>query len=65
MIKFDLPAKLSGSKLVIELENAGVEYLLNAVGLKFPVIDANNDFYLRINEKDIETAKAVLAAHNG
>lgn len=65
MIKFDMPAKLNGSKLVLELENAGIEYLPNEVGLKFPVLDAKNDFYLRINEKDIETAKAVLAAHNG
>lgn len=61
MIKFDKPEILSGTKLLAELEAAGVKFIS-----KTPfVIEANGDFYVAIDAKDQSKAAPIIAAHDG
>jgi len=65
MIKFDLPAKLDGAKLIEELNAVGVVVVPNVIyGVACPTIWEGN-LYLDISSQDTEKASVVVAAHNG
>jgi hypothetical protein len=59
MIQFDKPASLNGADLLEELNAGGVTIT------EPPMIDGNGKFWLDIDEKDIEKAKTIVAAHIG
>jgi hypothetical protein len=65
MIKFDIPAKLDGAKLIEELNTVGVVVEPNVVyGVACPTIWEGN-LYLDISPKDEIKAKKVVSEHNG
>ena len=59
MIQFNKPAKLNGADLLEELNAGGVKIT------QPPMIDGNGNFWLDINEKDIEKTKTIVDAHIG
>lgn len=58
MIEFTKPKNLNGSELLAELEAAGIK-------ASNPTLDDNDVFKLDIDNKDVEKAKPIIAAHNG
>jgi hypothetical protein len=59
MIQFTRPTNLNGEELRAELNAGGV------VVNQPPLIDAENNLWLEIAEKDKAKAKVIVAAHNG
>jgi hypothetical protein len=59
MIKFEKPVNLNGSELLAELNAAGISIT------EAPVLDGNNDLWLKISNTDKAKAATIVAAHNG
>lgn len=62
MIKFNKPANLNGAELIDELANVGI--VLDKFN-QAPSIDAENNLWLDIDEKDKAKAASVISKHNG
>lgn len=65
MIKFKRPSNLNGEVLVKELQDASVVLIANEVGSVAPVLDAEDNLWLRIAEADKSKAQTILDAHSG
>jgi hypothetical protein len=65
MKSFTKPTNLDGSKLIQELQTAGILVNPNGLGHKCPTEDCNGLLWLDIAAKDENAAATVVAAHNG
>jgi hypothetical protein len=64
---FDIPNNLNGAELIDELLAAGVALpndILGYKGYKQPEV-INNTLFLDVSDEDFDTAKRIVAAHNG
>ena len=62
MIKFNKPTNLNGSELLDELATVGI--ILDKFN-EPPMLDGDNNLWLRIDPADEAKAKPIVDAHNG
>jgi hypothetical protein len=64
---FEIPKNLNGAELIDELLTAGVTLpsdIFGYKGYKSPEV-INDNLFLDVSDDDFDTAKRIVAAHNG